>query len=111
MLKAIHLYMFMGQKEENSWNIIYDGYVNTKKAIDEALNDKEVEREVHTSQPHFLSFQYLPARLFVHVRNNSYDEEIHEITLGSCDGTDKELREAHNLEKLLLGGAFDWFKE
>ena len=110
MLKAIHLYMFMGQKkEEDSWNIIYDGYINTKKAIDKALNDKNVEHEVHTSQPHFLSFKYLPARLFVHVRNNR-DEEIHEITLGSCDGTDKELREAHNLEKLLLGGAFSWFR-
>ena len=39
------------------------------------------------------------------------NEEIHEITVGRCKGTKKELRPAHNLERMLLAGAFDWFKE
>lgn len=59
---------------------------------------------VYTTQPYFLQFQYTD-RLFVHVMG-----EKHEITLGECDGTDREIRPGHNLERLLLNGEFSWFQ-
>lgn len=59
---------------------------------------------VHTTIPHFLSFDYAE-KLFVHIK-----EEAHEIKIGKTEGIDKEIRKAHNLEKLLFAGAFDWFQ-
>ena len=59
---------------------------------------------VHTTQPAFLQFKYAK-RLFVVVNT-----ETHEITLGKCEGTDKEIHKAHNIEKMLLNGAFDWYR-
>lgn len=58
---------------------------------------------VNTTQTAFLSFKYAE-RLFVVL-----DDVVHEITLGKCEGTDKEIREAHNIEKMLLNRAFNWF--
>ena len=79
---------------------IYDTFVTTYKRIEELCPDI-----VYTTVPRFLCWDYAE-RLFVHVRG-----EVHEMTLGSCEGTDKEIRVAHNLEKMLLAGAFDWFRE
>ena len=59
---------------------------------------------IHTTQPAFLQFKYAK-RLFIIL-----NKEIHEITLGKCEGTDKEIRKAHNIEKMLLNGAFDYFR-
>lgn len=111
MLKEIHLHLDVRQKDLKKEYIIFNNYIHAKKEINKALNDEEDDYIIHTTQPHFLSFNYLPARLFVHVYNEFHDEEIHEITVGRCKGTKKELRPAHNLERMLLAGAFDWFKE
>lgn len=59
---------------------------------------------VHTTQPHFLQFRYAK-RLFVHVNG-----ECHEITLGNCEGTNIEIREGHDIEKMLFVGEFNWFR-
>lgn len=61
---------------------------------------------LHTTQLEFLSFKYAE-RLFVWISR----DEMHEITLGKCDGIDREIREAHNLRHMLLAGAFDYYKE
>lgn len=58
---------------------------------------------VHTTIPHFLSWR-LNRRLFVHVNG-----EIHEITLEECEGTERLIREGHNIEHLLIAGEFSWF--
>lgn len=79
------------------------GLYMTYLATQEAVLDDSVT-EVHTTQTSFLNFKYAK-RLFVTTGN-----KLHEITLGKCEGTDKEVREAHNIEKMLLNGAFDWFK-
>lgn len=59
---------------------------------------------VYTTIPNFLSFEYAE-HLFV-----EFDDESHEIKLGDCEGTDKEIRKEHNIMKMLLAGHFDWFK-
>lgn len=79
---------------------IYDDYIDTKSAIERG------DKVIHTTQPHFLRFRY-GYRLFVHTDRN--DANGHEITLGECEGTNKEIREAHNIEKMLFAGTFDWF--
>jgi len=107
MLKEIHLHLDPEDDHIRRDYIIYQTFAETKRIIEAAEDDYTLNHIVHTTQPHFLSFDYLPARLFVHFYNNNR-EEIHEITLGSCEGTDKELRKAHNLEKMLLAGSFDW---
>lgn len=42
-------------------------------------------------------------RIFIH----PYKGETFEITLGDCANTTKEIRPAHNLEKMLIAGAFN----
>ena len=77
--------------------VTYTTYQETFQAI----NTKSV---VQTTQPAFLQFKYAK-RLYVVV-----NDKIHEITLGKCEGTDREIHEAHNIEKMLLNGAFDYFR-
>ena len=60
--------------------------------------------ELHTTLTRYLSFKY-GERLFVHVGS-----EVHEITIGECDGTKREIKKSHNIEKLLLSGEFEWFQ-
>lgn len=65
---------------------------------------------LHTTQLEFLSFKYAE-RLFVwiyHEHSREYEER--EITLGACEGIDREIREIHNLRHMLLSGAFDWYR-
>ena len=110
MLKEIHLHLETRFSDIERGYYIYDDYIGTKEMIQTALDDQDFDYIIHTVQPHFLSFDYLPARLFVHFYNENHQEEVYEITLGSCEGTEKELRKAHNLERMLLAGSFDWWK-
>lgn len=71
---------------------------------------KRRESIIHTTCTHFLTFDMMELgyRLFVHLPGN----KIHEIKIGDNDWTDRELRFAHNLERLLYAGAMgeliDW---
>ena len=96
-VEELHLLLDSNVIKENDNRPASRNYHDTKERI---MNGQKV---IYTTIPQFLCFQYAK-RLFVHVNN-----EIHEITLGSCDGTDKEIRSAHNLEKILFAGGFDWF--
>lgn len=95
MNKELHIWL-----EEPPFDV-YTDFISTEHAI---LCGEE---NIDTTQPHFLQFRY-GYRLFVHT--HSHDVKGHEITLGECEGTSKCIREAHNLEKLLLAGAFDWWR-
>lgn len=67
------------------------------------LTKNEHVNVVRTTITHFLSWDF-GERLFVHVNN-----EIHEITLGKCEGFDEDIKVAYNLEELLFTGRFSWF--
>ena len=94
--KELHIHLDLHECEliENTT------FVTTEKAL-----DKGEKLAIHTTQTHFCQFDY-GRRLFVHANG-----EVHEITLGECEGTDKEIREAHNIEKILIAGTFSWWRD
>lgn len=92
------IHLWMDSTYQQSPEEIYFTYQDTYDAI------KSKEVIVNTTIPYFLQWKYR-RRLFVHINNIQ-----HELTLGDCDGTNRCIREAHNMEKLLLSGAFSWFE-
>ena len=97
-MKEIHFHMDFPFDPVNTFKT-YDG---TKYAI-------EKRREIiHTTSIANISFDLLDLgfRIFVH-RNG----RVLECKLGSMDGTEKEIRKAHNLLKMIMGHAFDRYFE
>lgn len=90
--KETHIWLDMPTVEK-----FYNNYLDTLEAIDRG------ERIINTTQTHFCRWSF-GRKLFVHVNG-----EIHELTIGKCEGTDKNIREGHNMEKLLLGHHFSWY--
>lgn len=91
--KEIHLYVDTLDPRED----ICVTYADTIERL------KRGDEVVRTTLTHFLQWPY-GDKLFVHTCG-----EVFQITLGECVGTEREIRLAHNIERLLLHGGFDWF--
>jgi len=77
----------------NGGNSVCTTYVDTEDAV------RSQTPLIFTTITHFLSWSFA-TRLFVHVNG-----EEHELIIGDCKGTEREIREGHNLEKLLISGS------
>jgi hypothetical protein len=80
----------------------FHSYDGTNDAIEKG---REI---IHTTSIANISLDLLDLgyRIFVH-RNG----RVLECKLGSMDGTEKEIRKAHNLLKLIMGHVFDEYFE
>lgn len=99
--KEIHLYL-----DANEEMLRQDEIETTFKRCIEELSEKYGKHDIlKTTLPCFLSFKY-GKRLFVHLKGQK-----HEIREGVCEGTDKDIRISSNVEKMLLSGSFEYFKD
>lgn len=93
MKKEMHVWLTSPLKGVNC----FTDWATTQKAVDDDIDI------IHTTQTHFVSWKY-GRRIFIHI-----GDDIHEIKMGDCEGTERELREGHNIEKMLFVGEFSWF--
>ena len=125
------------QKKDRNWNyMVYKGFLDSINEVFEAeeeckpISDRELhihisqstmkgrilatynatdyeaktsQNIVHTTQLACCSFKY-DRRIFIH-----YGGEVHEITLGDCEGTKKRIDRSTDILDMLLSGEFDWF--
>lgn len=95
MEKELHIWMGENYPNKNDLFI-------TLESTEKALNNNN--QRVDTTQPHVCSTTWLVRgyKVFVHM----LDGEVVEMKLGYIANNPKEIRVAHNLEKMLLAGCF-----
>lgn len=97
MCEELHLHLTMDELP------LHPQIRTTYLATYERVSLPKIFPIVHTTQTHFLNWVYAK-KLFVHCYG-----KVHEITLGNCEGTNREIKAGHNIEKMLLSGEFSWF--
>ena len=103
--KELHIYLD-GSYSPDDTN---ENFESTEMAIDfvEVGYHKAEHPIICTTQPHFCSWKYVNMgyRLFVHKGGHMI-----ELKIGKNPSTDRLLKGTENLERLLLGGEFDFLK-
>ena len=94
--EELHLYLDLQDLAEMEYAC--DTYRETQERFESTLDGI-----VRTTIPFFLSFDFAD-RLFVHCNC-----DVHELTVGECEGTERYIRKSHNLQKMLFAGEFSWF--
>ncbi len=99
--RELHLLMDSDsvRRFESCGNTVHKTYVDTENAV------YSQTPLIFTTITHFLRWSFA-TRLFVHINGGE-----HELTIGDCEGTTREIRAGHNLEKLLISGEFDWWRD
>lgn len=95
MIKELHIWL--DTVPENIKIILTVNRVN--KAI------AKQERVIHTVITHFCKTEMI-SKYGYHIYLHPTENTLQEITLGKCVGTDKSIKESHNIEKLLYGNTF-----
>ena len=97
-MKELHIYLDWEYPAETRTNF---------KSTDMAISMNFRKAIIHTTQTHFCSWKYVNMgyRLFVHK-----DGHMIELKIGKNPSTDRLLKGTENLERLLLGGEFDFVK-
>lgn len=94
--KEMHIWLYEPAQGEK----IFTNYMDTFLAVERG------EDIIHTTQIHFCDFRY-GYRIFVHFPQN----QSFEITLGVCKGTNREIKEGQNLQKMILTDEFFSWKK
>lgn len=98
MKKELHIWMGTSYRK----NVRLDDMLITLEETEKALNNNK--EYINTTQPHVCNTVWIVKgySIFVHM----LDEKIVEMKLGHIESCAKEIRVAHNLEKMLLAGCF-----
>ena len=104
-VKELHLYLDLFSDLPETLNVTVETTEFSLNGAGYGNDDDILDKCVYTTIPRYLSFQYAK-RLFVHVNG-----EMHEITLGNCDGTQREIKEHHLLHKMLFNNVFSWYQK
>ena len=94
MNKELHIYMYTPKDI-----VCYVSYNDTERAI---YSDESI---IHTTQIHFCQNRFIYENgyaIYIHEGNG----KIIKIDKTGTDATTREIREGHNLEKMLLSGEF-----
>ena len=96
--KELHIYLDCGY-------LLNDSSCEDFCSTDTATRERQTV--IHTTQTHFCSWKYanMGYRLFVHKGGRMI-----ELKIGKNPSTDRLLKGTENLERLLLGGEFDFEK-
>ena len=102
-MKELHIYFDYPYPCYETWT----DFFSTDRVLKIAEETCDNNAKIYTTQTHFCSWKYVNMgyRLFIHKGGRMI-----ELKVGKNPSTDRLLKGTENLERLLLGGEFDFVK-